>query len=64
MDCHALRCKARNDRENNAYTSTARNDGKIATNQKADSRSEAQILSLRENPQGFSWQSTISALAK
>ena len=47
MDCHALRCKARNDRENNAYTSTARNDGKRA--EQVESTFEKTQMDSREN---------------
>ena len=66
MDCHADK-SARNDSELDSSVDrhaehNACNDDKNAMSEKVDSRSEAPFLSLRENPQGFSWQS-ISAQA-
>ena len=49
VDCHADFQSARNDSKN------AKN---VKTSQKVDSSANALLLSLRENPQGFSWQST------
>ena len=61
MDCHADK-SARNDEKNSLCEKVDSRSEAQNLNNSAQDSSEAPFLSLRENPQGFSWQS-ISAQA-